>query len=38
MLDAMYEMPSVETDELEITIDYANRKLERINLKVLKAS
>ncbi len=38
MLDAMFEMPSVETDELEITIDYANRKLERINLKVLKAS
>ena len=38
MLDAMFEMPSVETNELEITIDYANRKLERINLKVLKAS
>jgi len=38
MLDAMFEMPSVETNDLEITIDYANRKLERINLKVLKAS
>jgi ATP-dependent Clp protease ATP-binding subunit ClpX len=38
MLDAMFEMPSVDTNELEITIDYANRKLERINLKVLKAS
>jgi len=38
MLDAMFEMPSVETNELEITIDYADRKLERINLKVLKAS
>jgi ATP-dependent Clp protease ATP-binding subunit ClpX len=38
MLDAMFEMPSIETDELEITIDYANRKLERINLKILQAS
>ena len=38
MLDAMFEMPSVDTNELEITIDYANRKLERINLKILKAS
>ena len=38
MLDAMFEMPSVDISELEITIDYANRKLERINLKVLKAS
>lgn len=38
MLDAMFEMPSVETNELEITIDYANRKLERVNLKILKAS
>lgn len=38
MLDAMFEMPSVDTSELEITIDYANRKLERINLKILKAS
>jgi ATP-dependent Clp protease ATP-binding subunit ClpX len=38
MLDAMFEMPSIDTNELEITIDYADRKLERINLKVLKAS
>lgn len=38
MLDAMFEMPSVDTNELEITIDYADRKLERINLKVLRAS
>jgi ATP-dependent Clp protease ATP-binding subunit ClpX len=38
MLDAMFEMPSNDSNELEITIDYANRKLERINLKVLKAS
>ena len=38
MLDAMFEMPSVDANDLEITIDYASRKLERINLKVLKAS
>jgi ATP-dependent Clp protease ATP-binding subunit ClpX len=38
MLDAMYEMPSLGKDELTITVDYASRKLERINLKVLKAS
>lgn len=38
MLDAMFETPSVETTELEITIDYAARKLERIDLTVLKAS
>ncbi len=38
MLDAMFETPSVETSELEITIDYAARKLERIDLTVLKAS
>jgi ATP-dependent Clp protease ATP-binding subunit ClpX len=38
MLDAMFEMPSVETNELKITVDYASHKLERINLKILKAS
>jgi ATP-dependent Clp protease ATP-binding subunit ClpX len=38
MLDAMFEMPSIETNELEINVDYASSKLERINLKVLKAS
>jgi ATP-dependent Clp protease ATP-binding subunit ClpX len=38
MLDAMFEMPSVDTNELEITIDYASHKLERVNLKILKAS
>lgn len=38
MLDAMFEMPSVETNELEITIDYATHKLEHVNFKVLKAS
>jgi ATP-dependent Clp protease ATP-binding subunit ClpX len=38
MLDAMFEMPSIEANELQITVDYASHKLERINLKVLKAS
>jgi ATP-dependent Clp protease ATP-binding subunit ClpX len=38
MLDAMFEMPSVDTKELEITVEYASHKMERINLKVLKAS
>lgn len=38
MLDAMFEMPSLGKDELTITIDYAKRKLERIDMKVLKAS
>jgi ATP-dependent Clp protease ATP-binding subunit ClpX len=38
MLDAMYEMPSLGKDELTITIDYATSKLERIDIKVLKAS
>jgi ATP-dependent Clp protease ATP-binding subunit ClpX len=38
MLDAMFEMPSDSSDELEITTEYAAHKLERINLKVLKAS
>jgi ATP-dependent Clp protease ATP-binding subunit ClpX len=38
MLDAMFEMPSIDSNELEITVDYASHKLERINLKVLKAS
>jgi len=38
MLDAMFEMPSENTKELEITTEYASHKLQRINLKVLKAS
>ena len=38
MLDAMFEMPSVKATELSITPDYARRKLERIDMKVLKAS
>ena len=38
MLDAMFELPSVESNELTITTDYAKHKLEQIDLKVLKAS
>jgi ATP-dependent Clp protease ATP-binding subunit ClpX len=38
MLDAMFEMPSVDANELTITTDYARLKLERIDLKVLRAS
>lgn len=38
MLDAMFEMPSRGENQLEITIDYASRKLERIDMQVLKAS
>ena len=38
MLDAMFEMPSIGKDELTITIDYASRKLERIDMTMLKAS
>lgn len=38
MLDAMFEMPSSENKELTISIDYASKKLERIDIQVLKAS
>jgi ATP-dependent Clp protease ATP-binding subunit ClpX len=38
MLDAMFEMPSVKSNELTITADYAARKLEKIDIQVLRAS
>jgi len=39
MLDAMFEMPSKGSEDLLITVDYAARMLERIDMKVLnKAS
>ncbi|HAM09828.1 MAG: ATP-dependent protease ATP-binding subunit ClpX [Bacteroidetes bacterium GWE2_41_25] len=38
MLDAMFEMPSDQAGEIEITTEYASHKLQRINLKILKAS
>ena len=38
MLDAMFEMPSSGSNELTITTDYARHKLEKTDIKVLKAS
>ena len=38
MLDAMFQMPSEGKNKIKITKDYARREIERINLKVLKAS
>ncbi len=38
MLDAMFELPSSDNRELTITTDYARHKLEKIDMKVLKAS
>lgn len=38
MLDAMFEMPSLGKDELVVSVDYASRMLERIDMKVLRAS
>jgi len=38
MVDAMFEMPSKNEKELTITIEYARDKIERIGMKLLKAS
>lgn len=38
MIDAMYELPSKEVDEMNITKDYAREKLEKANLGRLKAA
>jgi len=38
MLDAMFDSPSTDAKELTISTDYATRKLERIDMKILKAS
>jgi ATP-dependent Clp protease ATP-binding subunit ClpX len=38
MLDAMFEMPSLKKNELEITMDYASHMQERIDIKLLKSS
>ena len=38
MLDAMFEMPSEDSDELIVSAEYAANKMQRINLTVLKAS
>ena len=38
MMDAMFELPGKNRKKLRINADYASRKLEKVNLKVLKAS
>ena len=38
MLDAMFEMPSENLNELTVSAEYAAHKMQRINLTVLKAS
>jgi ATP-dependent Clp protease ATP-binding subunit ClpX len=38
MIDAMFELPGKNRKKLKITTDYASRKLEKADLRVLKAS
>lgn len=38
MIDAMFELPSSEHNEMVITLDYAQKKLEKVNMKRLKAA
>ncbi len=38
MMDAMFELPSGNTTKLRITTNYARQKLEKVNIKLLKAS
>ncbi len=38
MIDAMFEMPSDDEKELVVSIEYAARKLEKIDMSVLQAS
>ena len=38
MMDAMFELPSSDTKAIHITEDYAQQKLEKANLKRLKAA
>jgi ATP-dependent Clp protease ATP-binding subunit ClpX len=38
MIDAMYELPSKEIPEIDITVAYAKEKLEKANLGRLKAA
>jgi len=38
MMDAMFELPGKDEKKLVVTSDYASRKLEKVNLKILKAS
>ena len=38
MMDAMFELPSENVTKLRITTNYARQRLEKINVKLLKAS
>ena len=38
MMDAMFELPGKNRKKLRVTPSYAERKLDKINLNVLKAS
>lgn len=38
MIDAMFELPSEDASELHINIDYAREKMEKTNIKRLKAA
>ncbi len=38
MIDAMYELPSQKVDKIKITTAYARKKLEKSNIKRLKAA
>jgi hypothetical protein len=38
MMDAMYDMPSLQIHEIEIDLDYAKEKFERANQNRLKAA
>lgn len=38
MLDAMFEMPSMKSKDFRITVEYASSRLEKIDMKVLRAS
>ncbi|TCN73178.1 ATP-dependent Clp protease ATP-binding subunit ClpX [Acetobacteroides hydrogenigenes] len=37
MIDPMFEFPSMETDSLKITLEFAKEKIEKINSHMLKA-
>jgi ATP-dependent Clp protease ATP-binding subunit ClpX len=38
MIDAMFELPSGDENEISITMDYARSKIEKVNLQRLKAA
>jgi len=38
MIDAMFELPSGDHNEMLVTLEYAQKKLEKVNIKRLKAA